>query len=193
MILPVEGHTNARKNSKKVLLVDDAMDSRTILATSLKKDGFRIYQAKDGMEGYRKFFRLQPDIVLLDVLLPKMRGDIFVKWVKGTELGKQTPIIVVSGHKPMKEYLFQLGIELFFDKPFKTKEVLEAVHEIADIYENKRALQKRLVELQSRFGRGAANARQGKYKVCEVCQSHLEHSAMRCPNCGSMRLQVQGL
>lgn len=193
MILPAKGIDSAARNSsKKVLIVDDAMDARTILATNLKSEGLRIYQARDGMEGYRKFFRIRPDVVLLDILLPKMRGDIFVKWVKGTELGRETPIIVISGHTPMKEYLFQLGIELFFEKPFKTKDVLSAVRDVLDIYENKRALQKRLIELKLRFGKESVKADRGRHKICEVCQSSIEHAAMRCPNCGSVRLQTQG-
>ncbi len=184
---------NSTKTEKrKVLIVDDALDTRTLLSMTFKQEGFRVYLAKNGIEAYLKFFRIKPDILLVDVLLPRMRGDVLVKWIRGTALGRLTPIVIVSTHTAMREYLFQLGIELFFEKPIQTKDVLIAAREILEIYEGKKVLQERLAELRRKFGQQQAEDIPAviKHKYCTMCQSTMPSTAIRCPNCGSIQLKA---
>ncbi len=181
-----------RKDRKKILIVDDMLDSLTLLSTNFKQENYRVFKAQDGIQAYMKFFKIRPDIVFVDILLPKMRGDVLIKWIKGTALGKDIPIVVISGHTPMREYLFQLGIELFFEKPFKTREVLDATKEILEVYEYKKVLTERLDQLKKKFGYVEAPQREVKFKVCELCQTTMAHSAARCPSCGSVRLNLVG-
>ena len=85
MIQPAKNFSAA--NKKKVLIVDDTLDARTLLSSIFKKAGYSVYLVKDGIEAYSKFIRLTPDVALVDILLPKMRGDMFIKWIKGTSFG----------------------------------------------------------------------------------------------------------
>ena len=187
----IENNTKdfSKKGKKKILVVDDTLDTRTLLSSILKNAGYGVYLAKDGIEAYSKFFKLKPDIALVDILLPKMRGDVFIKWIKGTALGKETPVIVISSHTAMKEYLFQLGIELFFEKPFKTAHVLEATKEILEIYEEKKAVQSRLVQLKKRFEKEKV-AKETRFKVCDICNNSMPATAFRCESCGSVRIHL---
>lgn len=178
--------------AKRVLIVDDALSDRTLLSVSFKKAGYKVYLAKNGVEAYLKFFKLKPDIVLADIILPKMRGDTLIKWIKGTAPGREVPFIVISSHGQMKDYLYELGIEVFFQKPCKTAEVLEAAEEILKIYESKKALSDRIGRIKGRYGKTPEPEDQGmvKYKLCEVCQNITAMRDIRCPNCTSVRLNV---
>ena len=59
---------------KKVLIVDDEKNIVDIIAFNLKKEGFQVIKAGDGEEGLKKTFEQQPDIILLDIMMPKMDG-----------------------------------------------------------------------------------------------------------------------
>jgi CheY-like chemotaxis protein len=177
-----------RMSAKKVFIVDDALSDRTLLSVTFKKAGYRVYLAKNGIEAYMKFFKLKPDIVLVDILLPKMRGDTLIRWLKGTQPGKEIPFIVISGHTAMKEYLYQLGIEVFFEKPCKTKVVLEAAEELLKIYQGRRALEAQMNQLKTKFGKVQRAVTTEKHKICEVCQIMLPVTEIRCPHCNTLRL-----
>ena len=177
-------------NAKKVFIVDDALDYRTLLSVAFKQAGYKVYLAKDGIEAYKKFFKVKPDIILVDILLPRMRGDTLIRWLKGTSLGKETPVIVISGHAAMKEYLYQIGIELFFEKPCKTADVLEVAREVLEIYENKKILNARIENLKEKYQKPGQKKQQTKEKICEACKMTMPATAMRCENCGSMRLRI---
>ena len=173
---------------KKVLIVDDSMSDRTMLSMTFKKAGYKVYMAENGIDAYKKFFKVKPDIILVDILLPKMRGDVLIQWLKGTVLGKATPCIVISQHTKMRDYLYQLGIEIFFKKPIKTKEVLEVTEEYLKIYDMKRAIDQKVKDLRERYDIQTAKIKTIKQKICDACQTILADTAMHCPHCGSVRL-----
>jgi DNA-binding NtrC family response regulator len=176
--------------SKRVFIVDDTLSDRTLLSVNFKKAGYKVFLAKNGIEAYMKFFKLKPDLVLVDILLPKMRGDTLIKWIKGTQPGKEIPFIVISGHTKMKDYLYELGVEAFFEKPCKTKQVLEAAAEVLQIYEGKKSLNERIVKFKEKFGKVKQTVVMKKQKICEVCQAILPLTEMRCSQCESVRLHI---
>ncbi len=188
-----------KTNHKRVLIVDDAQDYRVLLSKAFKQQGYKVYLAKDGIEAYLKFFKVNPDIVLIDILLPKMRGDTLIKWLKGSDQGQDTPIIVVSGHSQMKDYVYQLGIELFFEKPCKVKEVLSAAEEILAIEENMGQLRAKLRALKLRFDQKYFTQRAEiednligpEYQFCARCHRRVPIEATRCPRCGNAQLQIK--
>ena len=177
-------------NSKKVLIVDDTLSDRTLLSSTFKKAGYKVYLAENGIEGYLKFFKIKPDIILVDILLPKMRGDVLIQWLKGTALGKEIPCIVISQHTKMRDYLYQIGIEIFFQKPIKTKEVLEVAEEYLKIYEMKKTINLKIRQLRERFEIKTAKVEVMKQKICETCQTIVPVSVVNCPNCGSVHLHL---
>ena len=80
---------------KKILIIDDAPDSRLILKTLLKNYNVSISEAEDGLEGWNKIVKEQPDLVLLDIHMPKKDGfsileDLEEEWL-------DVPVVVVSG------------------------------------------------------------------------------------------------
>lgn len=181
--------------AKKIFIVDDALDYRTMLSKAFKDAGYKVYLASDGIQAYTKFFKVKPNILVTDILLPRMRGDVLVKWIKGSSLGKQVPVIVISGHKKMKEYLYELGIELFFEKPISTREVLSVAKEVLEVYESKAVIDRRLKNLRKQADKEPINEQSQEepkelQKVCEVCHKTTSLNSEHCDSCGSSRLDI---
>ena len=59
---------------KKILIVDDEKDILEFLSYNLKKEGFSIYTASDGLEGLEKTKKIKPDLIIVDLMMPKMNG-----------------------------------------------------------------------------------------------------------------------
>ena len=175
----------------KVFIVDDALDYRTLLSRAFKDAGYKVYLANDGMQAYIKFFKVKPDIVLADILLPRMRGDVLIKWLKGTSLGKAVPIIVIFGHKKMKDYLYELGIDFFFEKPISTREVLAIAQEVLEIYGIKAAIAERLKKLRRHADKELLEDEPKELqKICEACHQTATLEALHCESCGSSSLHI---
>lgn len=81
---------------KKVLVVEDEPSTRQALKEKLTLSGFDIIEAKDGEEGLEIALRETPDLILLDILMPRMDGMVMMKKVRETDWGKNIPIVVLT-------------------------------------------------------------------------------------------------
>ena len=79
-----------------VLVIDDDEDVRAFLSALIKKEGWRAETADDGAEGERKALALKPDLIVLDLMLPRYGGFELLKRLQGAERSP-TPIVVVTG------------------------------------------------------------------------------------------------
>ena len=86
----------ATEPSRLVLVVDDDEGVRELLSMLIKKEGWNVETAEDGLEGERKALALKPDAIVLDLMLPRYGGFELLKQLQSTELSK-VPIIVVTG------------------------------------------------------------------------------------------------
>ncbi len=84
------------KNTKKILLVDDDETILKVLADRLESEGFTVTEARDGFEGLNKALAEQPDLILLDIMLPKMDGLTMFKKLREDKRGKNIPAIVLT-------------------------------------------------------------------------------------------------
>lgn len=85
---------------KKVLIVEDESVFLNILRAKMKELGFEVHYATDGLEALDKFERDNPDIVLLDMLLPEKSGYDVLKEIRGTH---KTPVIILTNVSTKKE------------------------------------------------------------------------------------------
>ena len=79
---------------KKALIVEDESALRNILARELKKEGFEVVEAENGIEGYKMAEKVSPDIILLDIMMPQMNGLESMKKIK--EKNPYIPIIILT-------------------------------------------------------------------------------------------------
>lgn len=110
----------------KILVVDDDTNICELLRLYMEKDGYTVFIANDGESAVRAFNDVQPDIVLLDIMLPKMDG-----WQVCREIRKTSdkPIIMVTakGETFDKVLGLELGADDYVVKPFDTKEIMARI------------------------------------------------------------------
>jgi CheY-like chemotaxis protein len=83
--------------SKKILIVDDEADQRTFLSTVLEENGYASISAKDGVEGLELLRQEKPDLVLLDLMMPKKSGISMFQELRSDPNLSHIPVIVVTG------------------------------------------------------------------------------------------------
>jgi PAS domain S-box-containing protein len=117
--------TTQPSNNKRVLIIDDEDIIRDSVATYLGDSGFSVHQAGDGREGLRRFQEIRPDVVLLDLRMPRMDGLEVLEAISG-ELD-QVPVIVVTGAGVLQDAVaaLRLGAFDFVTKPIVDMAVLE--------------------------------------------------------------------
>ena len=81
---------------KKVLIVEDEESLRSILSDALVQKGVEVLQAKDGQDGIIKATEELPDLILLDILMPRMDGRAVLKLLRSNENTKNTPVIFLT-------------------------------------------------------------------------------------------------
>lgn len=103
-------------SGNKILIIDDDQDFLQLLEFDLKKHGYAVISALDGEEGLNKARSEKPDLILLDIKMPKMDGYTFVRRLKKDAETKTIPLIVLTSYEPMKD-MFQLeGVDDYYVK-----------------------------------------------------------------------------
>ena len=112
--------------SKKILIVDDEKTIVDILNHNLKREGYEIIEAYDGDEAIQKAKSEKPDLILLDVMLPKTDGFTVCKTVRQTT---NIPIIMVTAKEDVVDKVIglELGADDYITKPFSIREVIARV------------------------------------------------------------------
>ena len=120
------------QNNKKILLVDDVIENRTLLCAILKPFGFQLFEATDGLQAIESFKQQQADLILMDRRMPKMGGLECTKIIRKMPGGKKTAIILLtaSAMESEKKMVLAQGIDHFMHKPFKKDELLKLVGHI---------------------------------------------------------------
>ena len=104
--------------AKTILVIDDASDVVELLEFKLKKEGYEIVTAGNGVEGLEKIRLNKPDLILLDIVMPLMDGYTFVQEIKKIKDAANIPIIVVSVKDQMQDLFRIEGVRDFLVKPF---------------------------------------------------------------------------
>jgi len=114
---------------KKILLVDDAETILMMERMILNKAGYELITAKDGQEAVTKASAERPDLILMDVVMPKMNGFEACKQLRSQDATKAIPIIMVTtrGEAESVESGFQSGCSDYITKPINGLEVLSKV------------------------------------------------------------------
>jgi len=82
--------------AKKILVVEDDKDIRTVLVKKLKIEKFKVYEAKNGKQGLDITKTKKPDLVLLDISMPVMDGLAYLKELRAEKWGENTPVIMLT-------------------------------------------------------------------------------------------------
>ena len=110
----------------KVLVIDDDKHISELISLYLKKEGYEVFEAYDGSEGVSKFYETNPDIVILDIMMPVMDGYDVCKEIRKTST---VPIIMLTakGETFDKVLGLEIGADDYMIKPFEPKELIARV------------------------------------------------------------------
>lgn len=108
----------------KVLLVEDEQTLAMIIKDTLEGQGFLIHTAADGEEGLRLFFDLHPDVLVADVMMPRMDGFEMVRRIRQTD--RHTPVLFLTARSAVNDVVegFELGANDYLKKPFGMQELI---------------------------------------------------------------------
>ena len=116
-------------NGLKVLVIDDSKTIRRTAETLLSKEGCKVFTAEDGFDALSKIADHRPDIVFVDIMMPRLDGYQTCSLIKHNKMFKSTPVIMLSS----KDGLFDrargrmVGSEQYLTKPFTKEELLGAI------------------------------------------------------------------
>jgi twitching motility two-component system response regulator PilG len=117
--------------SLKVMVIDDSKTIRRTAETLLKKEGCNVVTATDGFEALAKIADEKPDIIFVDIMMPRLDGYQTCALIKNNQVFKETPVIMLSS----KDGLFDrargriVGSDQYLTKPFTKDELLGAIRE----------------------------------------------------------------
>lgn len=113
----------------KILVVDDAKNIILVVEMSLTKSGYEVYTAMDGITAVQKAQELEPDLILLDILLPKMNGFLVYEALKGDPKTENIPVIFLTAKAADedKEKALAMGASDYIIKPVKQDRLLSSI------------------------------------------------------------------
>ena len=115
------------EDKKTILAVDDESSIIDLLKFNIEKEGYNFISASDGEEGFQKIINEKPDLVLLDVMLPKMDGLSVCRKIRQEQIN--VPVIMLSarGEEIDKILGLEIGADDYITKPFSTRELIARI------------------------------------------------------------------
>ena len=125
----MSGNVRASLSGLKILVIDDSKTIRRTAETLLSKEGCQVFTAIDGFDALSKIADHQPDLIFVDIMMPRLDGYETCSLIKHNKVFKETPVIMLSS----KDGLFDrargriVGSEQYLTKPFTKDELLGAI------------------------------------------------------------------
>ena len=116
------------RKRKTILIVDDEENVRRFVCSMLGEENI-VIEAEDGEEAVRKAGRYKPDLILMDILMPKMDGYAACQLIKSTPITKAIPIVMLTAidHKLNMELSREMGADGYITKPFSYQDLQNTV------------------------------------------------------------------
>ena len=127
--------------SHRILIAEDEPDLRALLRMQLECEGFAVLEAKDGEEAIRFVNEHMPDLVLLDVMMPKMDGHEVCRHLRSSFTTRHIPIVMLTARVELKDKVLGLegGANDYVTKPWERKELLLRIRNVLDWSHQQRA------------------------------------------------------
>ena len=132
--MEVADDVSADTNGLTVMIIDDSKTIRRTAETLLSNEGYEVMAANDGFEALSMITDHRPDLIFVDIMMPRLDGYQTCALIKNNKAYSSIPVIMLSS----KDGLFDrakgklVGSEQYLTKPFTKDELLEAIHEFVD-------------------------------------------------------------
>lgn len=114
---------------KHILIVDDSKTVRNLVAFIMKKEGFTVTTAEDGLDGLEKLYSNTVDLVISDVNMPRMDGFTFIRTVREQDAYRDLPIVILSteGQEKDIQHGTKLGANMYMVKPAQPDKMVKNI------------------------------------------------------------------
>ena len=129
----VDPHPEQRR--PLIMVVDDSLTVRKITSRLLQREGFDVVTAKDGIDALQVLSEQTPDVILLDIEMPRMDGFEFTKTIKADAKHSHVPIIMITSRTAEKHRNLarELGVDLYLGKPYQEEDLLRSLREMLEL------------------------------------------------------------
>jgi two-component system alkaline phosphatase synthesis response regulator PhoP len=119
-------------NKGKILVVDDEVNITQILEFSIGAEGYEVISAQNGEEAIDKARREQPDLIILDIMMPIIDGYEACRILKSNPLTKNIPVVLLTakGRDIDKRLGYEVGATDYIIKPFSPNKLIDRIHEL---------------------------------------------------------------
>ncbi len=120
------------RTQRKILIVDDTPDIITFLSVRLRAEGFDVYSAFSGIEGIEKAKEIQPDLIILDVVMPQLNGFQVCRKLKSFPEFTNTPIVFLTAKNQPSDRFWgmEVGASAYLTKPVDLRELSKTVKKL---------------------------------------------------------------
>jgi chemosensory pili system protein ChpA (sensor histidine kinase/response regulator) len=114
-----------------IMVVDDSLTVRRVTQRLLERQGYVVLLAKDGVDALRQLQETRPDLMLVDIEMPRMDGYDLTRNVRGTAATAKVPIIMITSRTAEKHrsMAFELGVNEYLGKPYQDDELLKLIRQ----------------------------------------------------------------
>ena len=139
----------------KILIIDDSPDDIRVLTETLEPHGYEIFLASKADEGIKLAGTIQPDVILLDVVMPGKDGFTVCKVLKGNPATRDIPVVFLTSRQEMESIIhgFEIGAVDYITKPFRMPEVLARLKTHSDNSRMAREIKERNRQLEAEIER----------------------------------------
>ena len=133
--LPAAGVEEAQPEQKPaIMVVDDSITVRRVTQRLLEREGYRVMLAKDGVDALEQIEGQRPDLMLVDIEMPRMDGFDLTRELRSREATRAIPIIMITSRTADKHrnVALGLGVNAYFGKPYQEPVLLAAIESLLD-------------------------------------------------------------
>ena len=120
----------SEETKKTILLIDDEVDLVDMIKYLFVARGYIVATAYDGLEGLERLKEIKPDLIILDMNMPRMDGLEFFQKIMGPDHRAMHPVLVLSARANAEQMVKEIGVDGFISKPFSVELLIERVENI---------------------------------------------------------------
>lgn len=115
---------------RRILIVDDEEGFRDGVADLLGMEGYQVSVARDAVEAVRKLPEFRPEVILLDLRMPHLDGESFLRGMSGLPASKKVPVVLISAKEDLPAIASRTGAAGYLAKPFEAPQLLSLLEKV---------------------------------------------------------------
>ncbi len=129
---PVRKESSVGTERPTIMVVDDSITIRKVTARMLERHNFNVITAKDGMDAIAQLQEVRPDMMLLDIEMPRMDGYELAAHIRSMDTNRELPIIMITSRtgKKHRDRALELGVNRFLGKPYQDQVLIENIQAV---------------------------------------------------------------